>query len=51
MRATDTAWNTQELLTKKKENKFNHEYGQILEERSRDAIGEIQNSAPIEERK
>lgn len=51
MRGTDTAWNRQELLTRKKENKFNQEYGQTLEERSRDAMGEIQNSAPKEQSK
>lgn len=51
MRGTDSAWNTQELLTRKKENKLNQEYGQTLGERSRDAIGEIQNSVHIEQRK
>lgn len=44
MRGSPTAWSTQQLLTRKRENEFNQEYGQTLEERSRAATGEIQNS-------
>lgn len=44
MRGSAPAWSTQELLTRKRENEFNQEYGKTLEERSRAATGEIQNS-------